>query len=803
LALLARAYLERQRKHWPGMTRAGFLPEPTDEVIRQMVDDFKERHRTGKVDVETIRAVKKLCEKLAGNYNRFSCDNSSPLSIVDQMINTLDKAQAESRFIPWSYVFCDYSVTGLDPARQGYTSYKKILADEHHLIETTYVDDFTRPSRDEVEWWALAALSRRHNKRLIGVSDNFDVNSPQWDVWITVFGLMSRLFIKGLREKVGRGMKGAARRGTCLGKLGLGFTRQVCRDSNGEVVCRPDGRPRHKPCWDPETKPYRVMMYELYVQQSWSPYKIAKNFNHLRVDGWNGWTGSAIKNLLKGLDAIGIFVWNRYHVEYDHEKKKWITIEKPKSEWVIHKNPALAIVPKELWRAAWLKLLKTRKAHPLTGKKWSRNQNSATTLFSGTVFCEHCASELRLNRSAGKYKVMSCLRGSTGVHDCPLTTSKSVQIIEDCLLGYIDDCILTEEVIVGVIKKANLFLEQLARKPQVDTVPMKAKLRDYQDRIKKLVKKVEKDPDETLCDGYHARIKELQKDVNELKASIREAEAHNQKPPAPLDMERAKLYLADLRSLLHQEIPMAAEAIRALTGPIMIRQEEVPGKRGARWIATFSPDLVALLRKLAKDKGYADTATLTALPSNPQPVEVVIEKIPKYERLAAKFKRLEENGASVQSIAHAHGMSWQYAQEILHFAETGERPKWQAGKRTGTGPANPITYKDIVDDVIHKRDQEHIPFTQIAAELGVGRHMVCRAYDYGRPETVSEASEKGVAPRRGRHSRIGEDVVQKIRELLRKSEKPKDIAQQLSCGVSTVYREWRRVKAEQNGNHVA
>ena len=187
-----------------------------------------------------------------------------------------------------------------EPCPTGLSSYKAILADEEHLIETTYIDDFTRASRDEVEWWKLAHLSKRLKKRMIGASDGFDVNSPDWDVKITIYGLVSRLFIKGLREKVRRGMKGAARRGTCLGKLRLGFTRQVCRDANGEIIRRPDGRPRHKPCIDPATKPYRVEMFELFVHKDWSPYKIAQHFNQLRVDGSNGWTGSRSRSCWRG-----------------------------------------------------------------------------------------------------------------------------------------------------------------------------------------------------------------------------------------------------------------------------------------------------------------------------------------------------------------------------------------------------------------------------------------------------------------------------------------------------------------------
>ena len=226
------------------LVHAGLLPQPTDDVIRAMVEDFKERHHGGKVQVEAIRAFVKFCLKFGGNYNRFSCDNSSPLSIIDQLVNALDKARSEDRFVPWAYVYADYSVTGLNPARQGYSSYKAILADENHRIETTYIDDFTRASRNELEWWKLAHLSKRLKKRMIGASDGFDVNSPDWDVKITIYGLVSRLFIKGLREKVRRGMKGAARRGTCLGKLPLGFTvsfRQACMnrfEACGIVGCQ-------------------------------------------------------------------------------------------------------------------------------------------------------------------------------------------------------------------------------------------------------------------------------------------------------------------------------------------------------------------------------------------------------------------------------------------------------------------------------------------------------------------------------------------------------------------------------------
>jgi transposase-like protein len=279
-----------------------------------------------------------------------------------------------------------------------------------------------------------------------------------------------------------------------------------------------------------------------------------------------------------------------------------------------------------------------------------------------------------------------------------------------------------------------------------------------------------------------------------VQAKIREAERQNRKPPKPLDLERGKRFVPDLRELLNQEVSIAAEAIRSLTGPIRIRQEEVPGKRGARWTAAFSADVVALLRQVAREKGHPDARSLTAAPANPQPVEVMIDRVPKYERLAPVFRQMRDNGASIRSIAAAHGMSWQYASEIVRYAETGKRPEWKAGRRTGTG-RKPAKYVEISEEVARLRDKS-MSFVQIAEELGVSRATVSRAYDHCHQRAVHDAVARGETPCRGQYSRLGEDVYEKIRNLLRAGIKPSEIAARVGCGTSTVYRERRKMRAE-------
>ena len=261
-------------------------------------------------------------------------------------------------------------------------------------------------------------------------------------------------------------MRGAARRGTVVGRLGLGFTRRVHRDRDGNIVRRPDGRPRHEPCIDPETHKHRLLMYELFAEKHWSPYKIARHFNHLKVDGWDGWTARGIEKLLVGLDAWGIFIWNRTHREYDPDQDKIVVVDNPRSEWELHVDHNLRIAPAEWFVYARRKLRRVWQKKPPASKP-SRNQISATTLFSGTLICDYCGAEIKLIRSAGKYQQMGCLNGAQHAHGCKLSTSKSVKIIEDCLLNFIRSNLLTEAVVERVFKKANAFFEQEARKPRI------------------------------------------------------------------------------------------------------------------------------------------------------------------------------------------------------------------------------------------------------------------------------------------------------------------------------------------------
>ncbi len=789
LARLAEAFLEWQRQKYPAAAASGAIPVANPEIIDAMVADFKQRHRGGAVDPERIKSLLKAVgvSKAGGAYNRYSSNNSETTSILDQLRNSLEKSFHEGRFIPWEYVFADFAVTGLDASRRGYMSYKHVLSDRQHLIETTYIDDFTRASRDTLEWWKLAALSQRLKKRMIGASDGFDLANPNWDLMITIYCLVSRLFIKSLQEKVGRGMKGAADRGTNLGRLSFGFTRRQKLDAAGKLMTRSDGRPLYERCIDPETSEHRRLMYELYVRENWSATKIAKHFNQHQIENWTGWSTRTICDILWHESAIGVFIWNKTHREFDHEEEKWVTKRNPRSEWKVFYSRELAIVPHELWRAARRKLARERRPSVQTGRPKSRNEKNPSTLFSGTLFCDCCEKELKLLRSAGAAKQLGSVGGNVGAHGCRLSGSRSTRVIEECLLGYLRDRLLTPEVVSKLVTKANAFLDEEAKKPIPQTDKLKKQIADRQRQIDRLVRRSAATDDDGVAAKYEAEIKRLTQEVKKYQAVVSAAQAAERRKIERLDLDTAVELLAGLRTVLDEDIAVAGPAIRELTGSIRVRQKPIEGTKGrARWIASFTPQVSALVQKVCpSESGQFAAASL----SKADAVEVILEKMPKYKQLAMEFQRLRDDGVGPMEIAAKCEVGHHTLMDGLHFADTGQRRNSRPKSLR-----NRTRYKEIASEVVQLIDEDDMQIKDVARRLEVSESVVRRAYDYLRPDTPRVHMGSGKLCRRRKSKRLPKQVFETIRRLASTGTSPKQIAEEAGCSERTVQREIERIE---------
>ena len=128
-------------------------------------------------------------------------------------------------------------------------------------------------------------------------------------------------------------------------------------------------------------------------------------------------------------------------------------------------------------------------------------------------------------------------------------------------MNFLKDKLLSDKEVRVLVTKANAFLTQEAAKPRENTGPLKASIRAKEASNEKLFQRIEGCSDEALVQAYEKRISKQQKEVQTLKLELRRLDSQNKRPPKPLTVESVKELIEDLRGLLNQEIPAAAEAI--------------------------------------------------------------------------------------------------------------------------------------------------------------------------------------------------------------------------------------------------
>ena len=293
---LARTYLTLQRRLWPELVRAKFLPPITPKSVAELANQFRDLF-LGDGLPPAYPAESELWKQLGAVYLRYSDDNSNPRSLDQQLRNVLERAARERLFIPWVYVFADAAVTGTTAARRGYQLTKAAVRLGQDGPQCFFVDELGRASRDAIESLRLGKLVDGTRKRLVGATDGFDSDLPQSKMMLQLFAIVQEWFIDQLRAKVLRGMSDGFRRGKNLGRAPLGYKLADRTDANDKPVLDEDGRPEKEKVVDEATAGYVREAFQLYTESKWSKGRIAKWFNTEKVGGMQSWDGGMIRQL--------------------------------------------------------------------------------------------------------------------------------------------------------------------------------------------------------------------------------------------------------------------------------------------------------------------------------------------------------------------------------------------------------------------------------------------------------------------------------------------------------------------------
>ncbi len=311
LRSLARTYLETQRRLWPESIDRE-LPNPSKDNINKLAGQFKQAFLTGECIAFSSECRNPPWKAIAAGYFRYSCDNSNPRSLDQQLKLALERAKQDGNFIPWTYVFADAAVSGTTAGRTGYTLIKDALCTDDLGITAMYIDEIGRASRDMVQALLLGRLMDKENKRLIGVSDGFDSIAPMWKTILSIFAALQEWFVDQLRAKVKRGMDDAFGRGDNTHAPGVGYKLIPTLDASGKPVVKANGRQKNTVVIDEGTSHYVLLVFRLFTERKRSPDQIGKYFNRRAIDGKTTWDGTRIRSLLSRYKFVGIRVRGRY-----------------------------------------------------------------------------------------------------------------------------------------------------------------------------------------------------------------------------------------------------------------------------------------------------------------------------------------------------------------------------------------------------------------------------------------------------------------------------------------------------------
>jgi site-specific DNA recombinase len=164
---------------------------------------------------------------------------------------------------------------------------------------------------------------------MVGACDGFDSTVPHSKIMLSIFAMLHEWFVDQLRSKVLRGMSDAFDLGKNIGRPGFGHKLVPKLDEAGRPVLDSHGDPVNEKVIDAEMAVWVLEAFTLYADRRWSPARIARHFNDLKVGGHEKWDVNHIVKMLGCDSYIGIEYYHKTYQERDPVTGKVTTFKRP------------------------------------------------------------------------------------------------------------------------------------------------------------------------------------------------------------------------------------------------------------------------------------------------------------------------------------------------------------------------------------------------------------------------------------------------------------------------------------------
>lgn len=527
----------------------------------------------------------------AAIYARYSSENQRPESIEDQ-ISACRKFAAEQGYaITESHIYTDMAASGARKDRPGLSSL--LSASEHGNFEVVLVDDLSRLARDNLLMLSVLAELRFQGIRVVSVADGLDSNDEEATVGIQVRGIFNELQLMDLRKKTLRGQIGQKQRGFSVGERTFGYKSipvgKMRMDKKGRP--RPDGY--HMVIEAREAAVVLRIFQEFAAGNSQS--RIVKRLNQEEVPGRfrssKGWSAGTINRILKNSKYMGRWVWNKTETRRDPRTGRRRPFPKPESEWIVHEDESLRIVPQPLWEKVQARLREVRKTWPGgKGKRGFCEQHGGrvrhypTHLLSGLMVCDKCGATItQVSGKGGGY--YGCLGAAKGACDNRMLVRR--KLAERVILAAVRDKLACTQNLRYLLKRVEKEVQELSRDVP-ETIQLKeSEFEAEKRRVDNFIEFIaEGRSSRALAEALavsERKVEELQLEIEALRKS---RYAVFQMPPFAWIEER----IETLQALLEKRTVQSALILRKLLGTVQLEPTQGSvGKPYYRAKSTLNP----------------------------------------------------------------------------------------------------------------------------------------------------------------------------------------------------------------------
>ena len=278
--------------------------------------------------------------------------------------------------------------------------------------------------------------------------------------------------------------------------------------------------------------------------------------------GTRSWSHSCISSMLQRERYRGVVVWNKTEKRYRGGTK--VRVRRPECEWIRVEAPELRVIDEALWHAVLDRRERTRRT---AGKKGRRGPRPKY-LLSSLARCGECGGPLKV--SSGKVgsvaiKVYGCAyHRDRGNAVCGNRLRRPVDSVDQAVVDWIQENVLTEEVIAATLREVRRRLAERAESQETEVPRLRTEAEELRHEIDRLSEAIATSSEKPKA--LVTKIDERERRLRAIRARIEALES----TPGVVDLEirrmeqEARKRMRDLKSLLDRNPTEARRALEAL-----------------------------------------------------------------------------------------------------------------------------------------------------------------------------------------------------------------------------------------------